>query len=732
MKIPSGTTNRYIYFVAVDSGDFVTRETGLTTFTVYYEIANGTATAMTTPTVTEADATNMPGVYSLLIDESGMTTLTAGHDTAELVLHITQASMAPVTRVIEIYRVKATEGNTLDVTSTGAAGIDWNNIENPTTAVNLSGTNIDTDQVVASVSGAVGSVTGAVGSVTGAVGSVTGAVGSVTGNVGGNVVGSVASVVGAVGSVTGAVGSVTGNVGGIAGTITTLDALDTAQDTQHAATQSLIGNLSVGSSGISTVASSFVKSGAEPETNTYTSTQQLDGAYHIVEDVTNATDAYYQFNVGPNGVPVEVEWTGYAQGNNATYAIYFYNWAGVSWDQVGTVTGSAGTTVQSEPFIATVNHVGTGANDGLVRLRFLSADGSAFATDRILCTYSVVAENIGYENGGVWVDEAAGTSSGTTPGVDGLVTNRSDDFDNAQTIATALGYTSIYVTNGNSITLSATINNFVLGVVGGNWTVALGGQDISNCDINDADVSGISTGTTPHFHNCRIAGATTVPPCVMYDCGWGATVTVGSAGDYEFINCHSEVAGSSAPTFDLGAAVGATTASFRRWSGGLTLNNMQAGDVVSVDVVSGGTITVNGTGGAVSIRGMCNVVDGSSGSVTITQTTVLNQNSIADAVWDEARSGHVTQGTYGESFGVIVKGTVSNAVTTPSTTEFAADDITEATGSHYNGRTIIFTTGVLAGQATDITAYSLVSGEGKFTVTALTEAPANNDQFIII
>ena len=59
-----------------------------------------------------------------------------------------------------------TAGRTLDVTATGGAGIDWGNVENPTTAVNLSATNIDTDQVVASVTGAVGSVTGAVGSVT--------------------------------------------------------------------------------------------------------------------------------------------------------------------------------------------------------------------------------------------------------------------------------------------------------------------------------------------------------------------------------------------------------------------------------------------------------------------------------------------------------------------------------------------------------------------------------------
>lgn len=87
-----------------------------------------------------------------------------------------------------------TAARTLDVSAGGEAGLDWANIGSPTTAQNLSATNIDVDQIVASVSGAVGSVTGAVGSVTGAVGSVTGAVGSVTGNVGGNVTGSVGSV----------------------------------------------------------------------------------------------------------------------------------------------------------------------------------------------------------------------------------------------------------------------------------------------------------------------------------------------------------------------------------------------------------------------------------------------------------------------------------------------------------------------------------------------------------
>jgi len=63
--------------------------------------------------------------------------------------------------------LKSTVDNrSLDVTSTGGAGVDWANVEAPTTTLALTGTTISTSQVVASVSGAVGSVTGSVGSLT--------------------------------------------------------------------------------------------------------------------------------------------------------------------------------------------------------------------------------------------------------------------------------------------------------------------------------------------------------------------------------------------------------------------------------------------------------------------------------------------------------------------------------------------------------------------------------------
>ena len=117
-RFPSGTTDQYIYFVAVDATDLKTRETGLTTFTVYRARNGGTATAYTTPTVAEVSSSNMPGVYSLLLDED--MTIGSGNKSEEVVLHITQASMAPVTLVYELYRPDVTDGETLTVSSGNA------------------------------------------------------------------------------------------------------------------------------------------------------------------------------------------------------------------------------------------------------------------------------------------------------------------------------------------------------------------------------------------------------------------------------------------------------------------------------------------------------------------------------------------------------------------------------------------------------------------------------------
>jgi hypothetical protein len=119
----SGVTSEVLFFVAVDDTDGVTRETGLATFTVYRARGTNAAAAMTTPTIAELDATNMPGVYSLALDED--MTVATGKDLQEMVFHITHAGMRPVSRVIEIQRIKFTAGQTSFMGNSGINVEQW-------------------------------------------------------------------------------------------------------------------------------------------------------------------------------------------------------------------------------------------------------------------------------------------------------------------------------------------------------------------------------------------------------------------------------------------------------------------------------------------------------------------------------------------------------------------------------------------------------------------------------
>ena len=79
------------------------------------------------------------------------------------------------------------------------------------------------------------------------------------------------------------------------------------------------------------------------------------------------------------------------------------------------------------------------------------------------------------------------------------------------------------------------------------------------------------------------------------------------------------------------------------------------------------------------------------------------------------------------SLETLVTGTATGV---PTTTTMADSTLTEATDDHYNGRVIIWRTGALAQQATDITSYN---GTTKtFTFTATTNAASAGDAYVIV
>jgi hypothetical protein len=141
MRIASGTTDQIIYFVATGANG--ARLTGLSSFTVYRDRNGNGAAVMTTPTVTEVDATNMKGVYKLLLDED--MTIADGNFSEEMVFHISATGMLAVTRAIELYRPPPTRDEIvdlvwgIDLTSYAASGSAADALLDASTGGDLSG-----------------------------------------------------------------------------------------------------------------------------------------------------------------------------------------------------------------------------------------------------------------------------------------------------------------------------------------------------------------------------------------------------------------------------------------------------------------------------------------------------------------------------------------------------------------------------------------------------------------
>lgn len=462
-----------------------------------------------------------------------------------------------------------------------------------------------------------------------------------------------------------------------------------------------INNLSVGSGGIATTANSFTKSGSEPETNSYTDTVQEDGTYHIVEDDAGSTDCYYEFNVGNAGIPQSIEWYGYAQSNGDSYGVYFYNWSTTTWDQVGTINGANGSVPSQRAFTATISHVGTGSNVGKVRFRFYSTDGTAIATDRIICIYTQISQGI---------------------------------------------------TNGSTITLSeSTINK---NYIGHNWNLVLGGQDISGSyffqSINVTGTGTSDNGSPFTFQECNLPNTTLSAYGFLEKCAISAltfTSTSGVAADtIDMFSCLSGVAGSGSPTFDFSGVTKTTNIQVRKWSGGGTWT-FTSDCIASIEVNEGGThtittgggdvelrgilrsaaimssgssmtqihgvvgsITINGTGGTINIYGIHGEInDNSGGSVTINDYGISN-DSISDSVWDELLTGgsHNIPTSAGRRLrdlasDIIISGTSPGTGNT--TTRIELDGDASSTDGAYDPAVIIITSGTGVGQCRQIFEY---------------------------
>ena len=123
--------------------------------------------------------------------------------------------------------------------------------------------------------------------------------------------------------------------------------------------------------------------------------------------------------------------------------------------------------------------------------------------------------------------------------------------------------------------------------------------------------------------------------------------------------------------------------------------------------------------------------DLSSADVTAAVPTAA---SIADAVLDEALSGHNVAGSVGKALRQLKEGVISvesSVNDSSATTTTFVSNLTETTDGFYHDKVIVFISGDLAGQARHIETYT--GSTKSITVsTAFTSAPSNADEFLIL
>lgn len=184
-----------------------------------------------------------------------------------------------------------------------------------------------------------------------------------------------------------------------------------------------VSNIAVAGGALHIAASSEVLTTGTDSGTGLAGTSILAMDYDVWTASAGAIDGYYQFNLSgtPGALAVSAAWNGYFVGTGtATIAVSAYNWGTTVWERIGTISATTNNVGYSMEFELTTAHTGTGANAGLVRIRFNTGSAAnTLNTDRILLGYVVVAPTAAANATAFWTDTTS--SDFTTSGSPGAI-----------------------------------------------------------------------------------------------------------------------------------------------------------------------------------------------------------------------------------------------------------------------------------------------------------------------
>jgi hypothetical protein len=270
---------------------------------------------------------------------------------------------------------------------------------------------------------------------------------------------------------------------------------------------------------------------------------------------------------------------------------------------------------------------------------------------------AVVYESIGDEiqyasfDGSVSINVLTGVSGIVYPA--GTVEQPVNNISDAVSIAEERGFKKLFIIGDITFGVGDNLNNYV--VMGESPIKSVitidAGAFVTGTEFLNADIIGTLDGNNT-IKNCKIRNLEYVEGYIQECLLETGTIVLGGSNRCDFLNCWSGPPGST-PIVDMGGS--GRDLGIRAYSGAIKIiNKTGADDKAVVDLISGHIVldsTV--TAGEVTVRGVGTLEN--YGTATI-DDALLSQSCIANSVWNESFTEHVTvSGSTAEIIGQIKK-----------------------------------------------------------------------------
>lgn len=296
-----------------------------------------------------------------------------------------------------------------------------------------------------------------------------------------------------------------------------------------------------------------------------------------------------------------------------------------------------------------VNLVGANSNVGdrvnVNQVSVRSANSAGLVTS--------AAIEFGEYGGAVTVDVVSGVSGTIYP--KGTLRMPVNNFVDAHIIADSRGFNQINIVKSSTIGSGADLTGKLVKGLSHIYTEIIieEAASVANCTFTDCILSGTLDGNN-NVENC-IVGNVTYLNGHIHNSALAGTIVLGGNADANIVNCSQLNVSTAIPIIDMGGS--GQDLIVADYTGNIKLKNLTGNNVVFIGLASGivildstitsGTIQVNGVGELQDHLGNFIPSGMWKGTVTI-KNYLMNQDTMAYAVWDEQTSSHTATGSFGE------------------------------------------------------------------------------------